>query len=172
MRKITLVTITTAICLTSAFIAFRIFEPATPQTEVVETVNPETFSKYLETEINKIRGSELKHSETLCKIGKERIVYLEEFGFSHDKFNENSQEWIRENGYLLLGENLEENTYLSTRYETKYVERDISGIIANWKNSPTHYENIVDPEYNETCVVCSGAYCVQIFAESPPAKPE
>lgn len=168
MRKITLITIITATCLTSALVASSVRELLYPTIEAKEVVNPKLFSEYLETKINRIRGSELKHSETLCEIGKERIADLKTTGFSHDKFNEKSQSWMEHYKYMRLGENLRLNMR-----DLRYMSySDIAEPTQAWLNSPSHYENIMKPEYNETCVVCSDAYCAQIFAESPPAKPE
>ena len=170
MRKIILITIITATCLTSAFVAFRALQPL--PSEPKEVISPELFSEYLETEINKIRGNGLKHSETLCRIANERIEDLRDTGFSHTEFNNKSIKWLNEYNYAWIGENLVRDPNYIEAVGWNYDTEDAEITALAWLNSPSHYENIMKPEYNETCVVCSDAYCVQIFAESPPAKPE
>lgn len=68
------------------------------------------------------------------------------------------RDWIRESGYVptYSGENLA--TDFSTVQET----------VSAWKASPTHYANMVKPEYIETGIAVSGSMVVQMFAT--PAK--
>lgn len=91
--------------------------------------------------------------ENLCDYASLRIDQINEFGFSHDLFRKELPDFMYENSFANVGENLFEGT-----------DRKEKVILLGWLNSPTHRENI---EYNwdSSCVRCDSRTCVQIFAE-------
>lgn len=64
-------------------------------------------------------------------------------------------DWIKRAGYIptYWGENLARNF------------TNVQDTLTAWQNSPTHYANIMKPQYTETGIAVSGSYVVQVFAK-------
>jgi|LakMenE18May11ns_1017448.scaffolds.fasta_scaffold9739333_2 uncharacterized protein YkwD len=134
-----------------------------PPAEKVEPVKRITKSEYLEKAINEKRLEKglnaLEHDEALCKIAYDRAQDLYE-DYSHNKFMQQSYD---SKDWSYIGENL---------YRNMFVFADWNEPLNLWTESPSHNQNMFDPIWTKTCLICDSIHCVQIFADAPPAKPE
>lgn len=120
-------------------------------------IKVELDSKKLEFLTNQERGKKdleaLSHDETLCAIASYRLDQIMDLG---DKFDHNEKEIVtmmREfTTYSQAGENL------ISGYNS---EEDA---LEAWLKSPGHRKRILSDSFENTCVRCSGTYCVGLFA--------
>ena len=90
-------------------------------------------------------------SALLCKYAYQRLNEVQT-DWSHDGFFPVSHEIKRQTGFTNTGENLAHNIYTN------------DGYLQQWLDSPSHKKNL-DENFTESCLRCSGTYCVQLFGK-------
>jgi uncharacterized protein YkwD len=134
--------------------------PLTPRTAPGEIVGTAITSQNIFNGINQIRYKAgipiLKENAKLDVAAEAKLQdELSKGYFAHvSPDGHNHQYWIEQAGYVptYSGENL--------AIDFSTVQDTIAAFVA----SPTHYANIVKPQYTETGIAVSGSYVVQIFA--------
>ncbi|MBK6977217.1 MAG: CAP domain-containing protein [Cytophagaceae bacterium] len=148
-------------------IAFSCVEKNSPQTPEVKN-SQEIFL----SEVNKIRKSGCQCGEKFFQPTTELSwdTLLEKTAFAHSKDMSGNNffshigsdgsspaERIANNGYVFkyFGENIQTITGF---------EPEEALIINNWKNSPSHCENLMNPKFKDMAVGRFGNYWTQILA--------
>lgn len=90
--------------------------------------------------------------DILCTLAASRAADIKT-DWSHDKFVEREEELIYAPGSS-FGENL--SKWLDTEQE----------VLNAWLDSPKHKDNLANPKFTQTCIVCEDNYCVQEFSTS------
>lgn len=125
-------------------IIFRTYKESLPQVNIVSNLDP--YKIY--DSINKYRFSKnlkkLNFNQSMCAFTDKRLSQIHD-NYSHDGFL-NIKNYYQ---YVSAGENLADNP---------------NSAITEWILSPEHRENILNPNYTDTCIAVDSSFAVQEFA--------
>jgi len=114
-----------------------------PNIVLASSISPENIIKFSNEERVKNGVPPLSTNQLLTKAAyKKADAIFKEQSFQHNFGERRFSQWIRDAGYeyQYVGENLAID-FLSSE-----------GVLEGWKNSPTHFENIINKNFNETGV--------------------
>jgi len=143
------------------FICITLFQaqPVIEDTKQVYVSSPQTLELIhlasvwgIHQQVNSYRTKPLNWEQSLCKYASERLEETQ-VNWTHDGF---LPIIARYNLYATKYESFGENLSMGFFW--------MKDIAPAWKNSPTHYANIIDSRYVDTCIKCENYYCVQFFA--------